>query len=162
MNADFVSGGETLTSSPLEWNVGFIVVVVTVIAVSICVTLHYEALTFLTRRLAHRQGRRRPRVLLGIFGVLAVHVAEIWIFGIAAFFLLLSPKFGTLHGIVDPTFLDHIYLSAMTYTTVGFGDVYPGGPIRFLSGTEALTGLVLVSWSASFTFLEMERFWRDK
>ncbi len=34
------------------------------------------------------------------------------------------------------------------------------GPIRFIGGTMALTGLVLITWSASFTFLEMERFWR--
>ena len=56
--------------------------------------------------------------------------------------------------------LDAVYLSAVTFTTVGFGDVAPVGPIRFLSGTMALTGFVLVTWSASFTYLEMERFWR--
>lgn len=28
--------------------------------------------------------------------------------------------------------LDSVYLSAITYTTVGFGDVVPVGPIRFL------------------------------
>jgi hypothetical protein len=48
----------------------------------------------------------------------------------------------------------------MCYTTVGFGDVSPVGPIRFLAGTSALTGFVMITWSASFTFLEMERFWR--
>ena len=36
----------------------------------------------------------------------------------------------------------------------------PLGPVRFLSGTEALTGFVMITWSASFTYLEMERFWR--
>jgi hypothetical protein len=56
---------------------------------------------------------------------------------------------------------DVIYFSAITFTTVGFGDLSPVGPIRFLSGTEALTGFVLITWSASFTYLEMERFWRN-
>jgi hypothetical protein len=50
----------------------------------------------------------------------------------------------------------------MTFTTVGAGAVHLSGPIRFLNGTEALTGLVLITWSASFTFLEMTRFWRDR
>jgi hypothetical protein len=45
---------------------------------------------------------------------------------------------------------------------VGFGDLVPSGPIRFLSGMEALTGFVLIAWSASFTYLEMERFWRAR
>ena len=50
----------------------------------------------------------------------------------------------------------------MTFSTVGSADVYLVGPVRFLSGTEALAGLVLITWSASFTFLEMQRFWRDR
>jgi hypothetical protein len=50
-------------------------------------------------------------------------------------------------------------LSAMTYTTVGFGDVVPVGAIRFVAGLEALTGLVMITWSASYTFLEMQRDW---
>ena len=48
----------------------------------------------------------------------------------------------------------------MTFSTVGFGDIAPVGPIRFTSATEALCGFVLITWSASFTYLEMEKFWR--
>lgn len=33
----------------------------------------------------------------------------------------------------------------MTYATVGFGDLAPVGPIRFMAGTEALTGFVLLT-----------------
>jgi len=35
-----------------------------------------------------------------------------------------------------------------------------GSRMRFLIGTESLTGFVLITWSASFTCLEMEQFWR--
>ncbi|MBM3373365.1 MAG: two pore domain potassium channel family protein, partial [Betaproteobacteria bacterium] len=45
---------------------------------------------------------------------------------------------------------------------VGFGDVVPVGTIRFVAGMEALTGFLMIGWSASFTYLEMERFWRDR
>lgn len=146
-----------------SWRVDLVVVLVTAVVVCVCVLLHYEVLNVLSRRLARLEGRRRRRVLFGIFGVLSVHVAEIWIFGVAYVLLLtLSPAFGAVHGIPAPDVLDHIYFSAMTFTTVGFGDVYPSGPIRFLAGTEALTGLVLITWSASFTFLEMARFWRER
>jgi hypothetical protein len=55
--------------------------------------------------------------------------------------------------------LDQVYYSAVVYTTLGFGDVVPGGAIRFLTGVESVTGLVLITWSASFTFLEMQRYW---
>ena len=41
-------------------------------------------------------------------------------------------------------------------------DLAPVGAVRFLSGTEALTGFVLITWSASFTYPEMERYWRQR
>jgi hypothetical protein len=69
---------------------------------------------------------------------------------------------GHVVGMEGPNLLDAVYLSAVTYTTVGFGDMVPVGALRFVTGTEALTGLVLVTWSASFTFIEMEKFWRGR
>lgn len=53
-------------------------------------------------------------------------------------------------------------LAAVTYTTLGFGDLAPVGPLRFLAGTMARTGFVLITWSASFTYLEMSRDWRER
>ncbi|MDB5947629.1 MAG: two pore domain potassium channel family protein, partial [Ramlibacter sp.] len=52
-----------------------------------------------------------------------------------------------------------LYFSIETYTSLGFGDVFPLGQIRMLAGMEALTGLLMISWTASFTYLEMSRFW---
>jgi hypothetical protein len=39
------------------------------------------------------------------------------------------------------------------------GEIVPVGPIRFLTGMEAVGGLLLITWSASFTFIEMQRYW---
>jgi hypothetical protein len=52
-----------------------------------------------------------------------------------------------------------MYFSAETYTSLGFGDVTPSGHMRLLIGLEALNGLLLIAWSASFAYLSMERFW---
>jgi len=144
-----------------DWGANFIVVLATAVAVFTCVLLHYEVLNWLSRWLVRLGGRRRHRVVFAIFGVLGAHIVEIWIFGVAYMLLLVAPTFGSSHGI-GPSLLDFIYISAMTFTTVGASDAYLSGPIRFVSGTEALAGLVLITWSASFTFLEMERFWRDR
>jgi Ion channel len=138
------------------------VVLATLATVSVAVLLHYEGLSRLSRVLGRSESPRRRRVLYAIMGVLALHVTEIWLFGLVMWSLLLWPACGTLHGASHAPLLDAVYLSAMTYTTVGFGDLAPLGAIRFLSGTEALTGFVLITWSASFTFLEMERFWRQR
>lgn len=144
-----------------HWGVNSVVVLATAVAVCLCVLLHYEVLNALSRWLAHRPGQRRQRVLFAIVGMLSAHIAEIWVFGATSALLLLGSQFGVTSGI-ESDLLDQVYLSAMTFTTVGIGDAQVAGPIRFLHGTEALTGLMLITWSASFAFLEMERFWRDR
>ena len=44
--------------------------------------------------------------------------------------------------------------SLVTYTSLGYGDIAPLGPARLLAGIESL-----IAWSASFTYLEMQRHW---
>jgi hypothetical protein len=144
-----------------HWGANLLVVLATIAAVAACVLVHYEGLVRLSAGLGKRQeAQRRRRVLHGIFGVLGLHVIEIWIFGVATWLLLQWPDTGAVAGTHVLGMLDAIYMSAVTFTTVGFGDLAPVGPIRFLCGTEALAGFVLITWSASFTFLEMDRFWR--
>lgn len=142
-----------------NWPVNVAVVLATLVAVALCVLTHYEGLLFTSRRLARLGGPPRVKVLYAITSVLALHVTEIWIFGLTLWLLLRLPEFGHL-GPGALHLFDYIYFSSATYTTVGFGDLAPVGPIRFLAGTEGLAGFVLITWSASFTYLEMERFWR--
>jgi hypothetical protein len=110
-----------------------------------------------------RGGKAHRRVVLyAILAIIVLHIAEIWIFALIYHLLLIWPDAGRLSGALGHSVLDHVYFSATVFTTVGFGDLSPSGPIRFLAGTEGLTGLVLIGWSASFTYLEMERLWRKR
>ena len=144
-----------------NWIANSVVVIATIAVVCLCALLHYEGLSLLARDLARRPDHQpRRKVLYAIFGILVLHIMEICLFGIAYWALLLWPETGSVTSASPAGLLDSIYLSAMTYTTVGLGDMAPVGPVRFLSGTEALTGFVMITWSASFTYLDMERFWR--
>jgi len=145
-------------NDPRNW----LVVVGAVLIVSACVVLHYEALNACNRYLPVLSQRRRRRVLILIFAVLLTHVAEIWLFGIGYFVLVQRWGIGALTGLTTFDLPDYVYFSAITYTTVGFGDAVPVGAIRFLAGMEALTGFVMITWSASYTFLEMQRDWRPE
>ena len=137
----------------------WIVVLSTVVIVGTCVGLHYEVLSLCNRYLPVLSHRRRPRVLILICLVLVAHIAEIWLFGIGFYWLVRNGAFGGLVGLPTTDLPDFVYFSAITYTTVGFGDAVPVGAIRFLAGVEALTGFVMITWSASYTFLEMQRDW---
>jgi hypothetical protein len=137
------------------------VFVVNTVLVAAIVLIHYEMLYKLATWLPTVRIKPRFRVLLGVAIIFLTHIAEIWIFALGYFLGLQADGMGGLTG--EPSghglLLDCAYLSFITYTTVGFGDLVPHGYIRYLSGLEALTGLILVTWSASFLFLEMQKEW---
>ena len=144
-----------------NWLANAVVLGATLVAVAVCVLVQYEGLVMLQRGLAGLHTRhQRVKVLYVIMTVLFLHVIEIWVFGLTLWLLQQWPAFGHIAGQSELHIYDAIYFSAVTFSTVGYGDIAPVGPIRLLAGTEALVGLVLITWSASFTYLEMERYWR--
>lgn len=138
----------------------FMVVGLTVLTVMLAVVLHYEVFVRLSGWLEHAGKRGRPRILTMVLSLIVVHVIEIWLFATTGWWLAEHMTgAGTLVAPYSVSFLDYVYLSAVTFTTLGYGEIYPDGAIRFLYGTEALTGFALITWSASLTFLEMQRHW---
>lgn len=127
--------------------------------VAFAVVIHHEALNALFW-VSHRwKFRRNVTVLIGVFGALVAHVVEIWMFAVGYYFMYHSPLFGTLTGNFNGAMLDCVYFSFTNYTSLGYGDIEPHGALRFTAGLEALTGLVMITWTASFLFLKMQRFW---
>jgi hypothetical protein len=72
------------------------------------------------------------------------------------------PELGGFVGTQNGSLLDSVYFSFSAYTSLGLGDIAPLGGIRFTAGLEALVGLVLIAWSASFLYLEMTHYWKEK
>lgn len=130
--------------------------------VALVVLIHYDALLLLSNLIPQLTIKHRFRIVLGVLGALLAHVIEILIFASAYFYMNDAENWGHLEGNFTGAFLDCIYYSFTTYTTLGFGDIVPIGAIRFLTGIESLTGLVLITWSASFLFIEMQRYWKLK
>ena len=129
------------------------------VIVTATVVIHYETLYQLARKLAVIHVEPRFKVLLSVMLIILAHVAEIWLFAIGYYVMIHYGDFGTLSGNIDLSLLDCSYFSFTTYTTLGFGDIEPSGYLRFLTGLESLTGLVMITWSASFVFLEMQKYW---
>lgn len=133
------------------------------VVVALAVLIHYQFLYMLTKhipKLNKLNLKHNYSIVLGVFGALLAHSIEIWVFGLTYYLKFKSGIFGGFEGNFDGSFLDCIYFSFTSFTTLGYGDIAPLGDIRFLSGIESLTGLVLITWSASFLIFEMQRHWK--
>ena len=128
--------------------------------ITLAVLVHYEILRLLSGLIPRLNITHRLRIVVGV-GTLVAHVAEIWLFGVAYYYMVQVPGFGGFQGNYNGTFLDCVYFSFTSYTSLGFGDIEPWGDLRFTAGLEALVGLVLIGWTASFLYVQMSRFWNE-
>ena len=129
---------------------------------AIAVLIHYEILYRLTSAIPKMKIKHRFRIVIGVFGALIAHVLEVWLFAFAYYFMINAEGWGSLQGNFDGTLLDCVYFSFTNYTTLGYGDIEPIGNLRFLTGVESLTGLVMITWTASFLYYEMQRHWQAR
>ncbi len=133
--------------------------IVIALTVALSVTIHYEFLFRLTLLMPKLKIKHRQRIVLGVIVALFAHTLEIFIFAIAYFAMNQLEGWGSLQGNFDGSLADSVYFSFTTYTTLGFGDIEPFGGMRYLVGIESLTGLVLITWTASFLYIEMRQYW---
>ena len=137
-------------------------VLINCLVITLVVLVHYEALHNLFNWIPRLPITRRLRVVVAVFGALIAHTVEVWIFGAAFLWYVRHEHMGFLEGNFDGSLLDCVYFSFINYTSLGYGDIVPVGHIRFLAGLEGLVGLVMIGWTASFIYVEMTRFWRER
>ncbi len=116
--------------------------------VAITVLMHFWGLVLLTRLVAHGGSRLRAHeshgragilVLLGVFGVFALHTLEIWAY--AWLYQLLGEA---------AAFTDALYFSTTAFASLGFGDIVLSPRWRLISAIEAANGVILFAWSTAF------------
>lgn len=136
-----------------------LVALISIALVGLTALMHYEVLRGLTWTLPAMAIPPRTKVLVVILTEFMAHVLEITVYGLAILLLTHWNQTGSLSGAGGATVLNCMYFSAETFTSLGFGDLVPVGSIRPLAGVEALNGLLLIGWSASYAYIAMERFW---
>lgn len=127
--------------------------------VAMTVLVHYEFLRMTSALISRWTFRANSRMLLVIGVLFIAHLIEIGLYAVGYYVMHAHLGLGSLGGEFKNTALDYFYFSNASFTTLGVGDIYPSGPLRVVAGIESLNGFVLIGWSASFTYLEMERFW---
>jgi hypothetical protein len=121
--------------------------------------VHYEVLKLLSAKLPSSAMAPRRKLVVVVLGTFVAHAAEIALYAVAMWACIALAHVGGLNGSGASLFTSSLYFSAETYTSLGFGDLVPTGPLRLIAGVETLNGLLLIGWSASFTYLAMARFW---
>jgi len=133
--------------------------VINVLVLAVTVLIHYQFLHRISAAIPRMNFRHELRIVIGVYLALIAHIIEIGFFGLVYYFVNREGVWGELGGNFDGSLLDCLYFSFTSFTTLGFGDIEPFGELRFLVGLESLTGLVLITWTASFLFFEMQRHW---
>ena len=120
---------------------------------------HYEVLRLLSFGLPMLRIPARAKLIIVIVAAFASHAFQMLLYGGAYYVLIHVVLLGALVGGTNSSLATCLYFSAETFTSLGFGDLLPSGPVRMVAGAEALNGLLLIGWSASYAYLAMERFW---
>ncbi len=116
------------------------------------VTFHVKALHVVTPLLDRMHGDRFAflHVVAATSAIVLMHFAEMLLFGVLYMAVSEFSTAGHIHG--ADHIRDYFYFSAASYTSLGYGDLYPTGPLRLFAGVEALIGLTLIGWTVAFTF----------
>jgi hypothetical protein len=123
------------------------------------VLVHYELLRLTSDLLPRLEIRLRSRIIVVIAALMFAHMVEICLYAGAFFAMHNHFGLGRIAGEMEGGFRDFVYFSMTTYTTLGVGDLIPKGPLRIVAGVEAFNGLVLIGWSASYTYFAMRKLW---
>jgi Ion channel len=116
--------------------------------VAITTLTHFFGLILLMRFMssAHTRLRDHPSrvlqasmIMIAVFGLFALHTAEIWSY--AALYRLLGEL---------SSFEEALYFATVTFVSLGYGDVVLTPTWRVLSAIEGANGVILIAWSTAF------------
>lgn len=117
--------------------------------------LHYLVMSRLLSGLPKSGLPQGLQLIVGLYAAGTAHLAEAGIYA-AGFIAGRELGIGGFKGIDAPmSFMDVYYFSLVNYTSLGLGDIYPNGHLRFMAGVESLNGFLLISCSAAFIYLLM-------
>lgn len=119
------------------------------ILVVVTVGIHAVVLGWSLRRLSVRETALRNSSAFMIIWTLArlaltvvmAHLVEVFVWAV----------FFAWQGVFDNLELA-FYFSAVTYATIGYGDIVPPDSWRLLASIEGLTGILMCGWSGGYFF----------
>jgi len=123
--------------------------------------LFYEVLCGTSRYISKVNARPRGYMYIMTVGVFVAHALSILIYALTYWLLISYFDFTPFAGETNNRFIDFVYFSMTTYTSLGVGDIHPLQGLRMLTGIQTLNGLVLITWSATFTYFSVQKMWEE-
>jgi hypothetical protein len=120
---------------------GSAVIAVTVITHTIGLVGLTQAMNSLVRwfRLHRRGFGKIVAMVTTVLGLFAIHTVEVWTWAVVYAWSGALPDFGTA-----------LYFSAVTFSTLGYGDVLLPTESRLLGALEGVNGFLLIGWSTAY------------
>ncbi len=118
------------------------------VLVSLTVIIHGCILGWSLHRLPNNIRRSLDSILLS--AVLLCQLAVLVIVAHMLEILLWGAYFEWKHSF--PDFASAAYFSAVTYATIGYGDIVPPEEWRLIAAMEGLTGILMCAWSGGYFF----------
>lgn len=136
-------------------------IIISLTLVVATVLFHYEALRLVSAVFdaAPSWTPDRGKILVAVVLIFFIHVCEIGVYALGFWFADVVANIGSFAGAREAGVFDYFYFAAETFSSLGFGDIYPLGPLRLVASIEPINGLLLIGWSTSFSFLGMQRSW---
>ncbi len=136
-----------------------IISVVAILMIGLISMIHYRGLAVISR-IPINQFARPNLPLLIVPSLALLHLTEIVLYAALYYVFEHYLKLGSLQLIEQANLSDYFYHSISCFTTLGLADFDPDELFRILSGTEALAGFMMITWSASFLYAAFAGFWK--
>ncbi len=133
-------------------------ILISVFLIVLAIAFHYWAIGVLLNVLPAECGPNRHFLhAVGILIlVMCIHLAIVFGFASAMWGASQFLHLGSLGRDGPFNFMDYFYHSSVSYSTLGLSEVQEGH-LKIMTALESLTGIVLLTWSATFYYSVMGR-----
>lgn len=129
--------------------VGTAVIATTVITHTVGLVVLTHAMGGLIRwfRLHRRAFGKMVAMVTTVLGLFGIHTIEVWTWAVVYELTSALPDFSTA-----------LYFSAVTFSTLGYGDVLLPEEWRMLGSLEGINGFLLIGWSTAYLVAASTRY----
>lgn len=134
-----------------------IITFASLIGIYATIALFYECLYITSTYIILKRFQPRTTVFIMITSSFIAHAVAIVFYAMIYWTLIHFFNFSGIEGNIEDHFPTYLYFSSTTYSSLGIGDVFPIESLRILAGIEAINGLILITWSAAFSYSVIQK-----